>query len=70
MEVGKKRLEEIRFVEIEREREEMERFNYEIRRNKKVVEERILKMLKEDSDDDFGEDVVIFYRRVRKRIKS
>lgn len=70
MEAGKKRLEEIRLAEIEREREEMERLNHETRRNKKVAEERISKMLKEDSDDDFGEDAVIPYRRVRKRTKS
>ncbi|XP_062584524.1 TAF6-like RNA polymerase II p300/CBP-associated factor-associated factor 65 kDa subunit 6L [Saccostrea cucullata] len=70
MEAGKKRLEEIRQAEIEREREEMERINHETRRNKKVAEERISKMLKEDSDDDFGEAEVIPYRPVRKRTKS
>lgn len=70
MEAGKKRLEEIRQAEIEREREEMERLKHETRRNKKVAEERISKMLKEDSDDDFGEDAFIPYRPVRKRTKS
>ncbi|XP_048731992.2 TAF6-like RNA polymerase II p300/CBP-associated factor-associated factor 65 kDa subunit 6L isoform X2 [Ostrea edulis] len=70
MEAGKKRLEEIRLAEIEREREEMEKLKHETRRNKKVAEERISKMLKDDSDDDFGEDAVIPYRPVRKRTKS
>ena len=68
MEAGKKRLEEIRQAEIAREKEEMERLEHEQRRNKKIAEARISKMLQSDDEDDFEEQFVRYQpKRVRSR---
>ncbi|KAK3093072.1 hypothetical protein FSP39_010728 [Pinctada imbricata] len=70
MEAGKKRLEEIRQAEIAREKEEMERLEHEQRRNKKIAEQRISKMLQSDDEDDFEDEFVPYHKPKRFRQRS